>query len=178
MAFTHLASVVAIEAIALAASTRYVPGEWEPIMELFSGILVLGVGLWMLSRSRSSSRHPHPHHHHPSRVNEGPIETAGIVTLGISGGIVPCPAAIVILLVAISTGRLVEGLLVVLSFSIGLTAALIALGLLVRKAASAVVRWMGSESKAAEVLPKLSAGFIALLGLVMTVRFRLRTPIN
>jgi ABC-type nickel/cobalt efflux system permease component RcnA len=175
-AFTHLTSVVIIAALALAASTRYAAEEWEPVLGFFSGVTVLVVGLWMLSKSR----HPLPHSHppaHPSFLFSGESErpgTVGIVTLGVSGGIVPCPAAIAILLMAIATGQLMKGLFVVVSFSIGLTVALIGLGLFACRATSLVVRWMGSESKVTATLPTLSALFVSLVGLGLTVRASFR----
>ncbi len=48
-AVTHLASVVAIAVVTLAASARYFPGDWEPLLGLLSGVTILAVGLWMLS---------------------------------------------------------------------------------------------------------------------------------
>ena len=54
----------------------------------------------------------------------------GLVALGVSGGIVPCPAALVVLLSALSLNRVGFGLLLIVAFSVGLAAVLIATGLL------------------------------------------------
>ena len=80
--------------------------------------------------------HPHGEHHHsheeehhghsheiPSKVTLG-----SLLTLGISGGIVPCPGALVILLLAVALHRIAFGLLLLVAFSVGLAAILIAIG--------------------------------------------------
>ncbi|MBV9469916.1 MAG: hypothetical protein JOZ57_11795, partial [Abitibacteriaceae bacterium] len=80
--------------------------------------------------------HHHDHHHHGGHghhhhVPEGPITAKTLIALGISGGIVPCPEALVVLLAAIKLQRIFYGMLLITAFSIGLAAALIAIGLLV-----------------------------------------------
>ena len=52
------------------------------------------------------------------------------MALGVSGGIVPCPAALVVLLSAVSMQRIGLGLLLIVAFSVGLAAVLIVIGLL------------------------------------------------
>ncbi|MEJ7653734.1 MAG: sulfite exporter TauE/SafE family protein [Chloroflexia bacterium] len=52
-----------------------------------------------------------------------------LVALGVSGGLVPCPSALVLLLSAISLGRLGFGLVLVIAFSLGLAGVLTGIGL-------------------------------------------------
>ena len=54
-----------------------------------------------------------------------------IALVGISGGILPCPDALAILLIAVAAGNILSGLLIVVAFSTGLAAILIGLGLLI-----------------------------------------------
>lgn len=54
-----------------------------------------------------------------------------LLTLGITGGIIPCPSALVVLLVAVNTNQVALGLLLIVAFSLGLASVLTALGLAV-----------------------------------------------
>jgi nickel/cobalt exporter len=70
-----------------------------------------------------------PHTHLPA---DGQRVTLGsLLTLGITGGIIPCPSALVVLLVAINTNQVALGLLLIVAFSMGLASVLTALGLVV-----------------------------------------------
>jgi ABC-type nickel/cobalt efflux system permease component RcnA len=70
--------------------------------------------------------HGHGHSHAPPRPG-----WRGIVALGVAGGIVPCPTALVVMLGAIALDRAVIGLVMVTAFSLGLAAVLTGVGLLV-----------------------------------------------
>ena len=92
-----------------------------------------------------------------------------LLALGITGGIVPCPGALVILLVAVALHRVGFGLAVLLSFSLGLATILIAIGVLMVKARPLMERFTG-EGRWIQRLPVVSAAVIMLVGLVMAVR--------
>ncbi|WP_084201325.1 HoxN/HupN/NixA family nickel/cobalt transporter [Geobacter pickeringii] len=103
----------------------------------------------------------HGHHHHGDR-SLGPM---GLLLLGISGGIVPCPAALAILLASASVGNLGKGLAMVLVFSVGLAFSLVAIGLAVVNGARVAGRFMDTERYA----PKIafaSALVVTLIGVV------------
>jgi nickel/cobalt exporter len=85
--------------------------------------------------------------------------------LGISGGLVPCPAAIAILLAAVGAGRLGEGLTYILLFSLGLAVVLIAVGLAVLGAGRLANRFLDARRFARKV-SIASAAVITLLGLI------------
>jgi nickel/cobalt exporter len=69
--------------------------------------------------------HDHDHDHHiPDRVT-----LRDLLVLGISGGMVPCPEALGIMLIAIGLNRILLGLGMVVAFSFGLAAVLIAIGI-------------------------------------------------
>lgn len=83
--------------------------------------------------------------------------------LGISGGIVPCWDAIVILLVGLSADLLARALVLLLAFSAGLASVLIVLGLVVVYARGfAASRW--GESRLMKSLPLISAATVTALG--------------
>jgi ABC-type nickel/cobalt efflux system permease component RcnA len=110
----------------------------------------------------------HGHHHH---VPEGPVSLRALVALGVSGGIVPCPAALVVLLSAIAGRQVGLGLLLIVAFSIGLAAVLIAIGLLVVYARRLVAGFDRTGLEGALVhrwLPLTSATVMTVAGFVIT----------
>ena len=75
--------------------------------------------------------HEHAHHSH-EHSHELPAEGVtwrSLLGLGISGGLVPCPDAIAILLVAVAINRIPFGMLLIVAFSLGLALVLIAIGI-------------------------------------------------
>lgn len=65
-----------------------------------------------------------------------------LLTLSIAGGILPDPAALAILLAALSTGRIVLGLVTVLVFSLGFAAALVVVGVVAAQVGRRVFSWL------------------------------------
>lgn len=88
----------------------------------------------------------------------------GLVVLGISGGIVPCWDAILMLLVAVSTNLLWLALPMLLAFSAGLAGVLIAIGILVVRVKGFAGSYWG-QSRLFRALPIVSAGLVTALGL-------------
>ncbi len=117
--------------------------------------------------------HPHtptpPHTHLPPGANGSPVTWRSILALGISGGILPCPSALVVLLAAIALGRIGFGLVLVLTFSLGLAGVLTLIGLMFVYAGRFFER-LQMESKLVKLIPAASALFITLAGLGITLR--------
>jgi nickel/cobalt exporter len=67
-----------------------------------------------------------------------------LITLSIAGGILPDPAALAILLAALSTGRVVLGLVTVLVFSLGFALTLVAVGIVAAQIGQRVLGWLDS----------------------------------
>ena len=97
------------------------------------------------------------------RHEEGRLGLAGLAMLGISGGIVPCPAALALLLASLSVGDLGRGLVLVLIFSSGLALALVAIGLLVVNSVRASARFVDTERYAPRIA-LASALLVTLVG--------------
>jgi ABC-type nickel/cobalt efflux system permease component RcnA len=91
-----------------------------------------------------------------------------LVALAVSGGILPSPTALVVLLAAISAHRLGYGLALIVAFSLGLAAALIGIGVLALRARTLVRHHFGG--RVASVLPILSAAVIVGFGVYFLVR--------
>ncbi len=116
---------------------------------------------------------PGPRHRHHHHAPDGPVSLRALVALGVSGGIVPCPAALVVLLSAVAMGRIGLGLLLIVAFSVGLAAVLIAIGLLVVYARSLAARLGRTGVDGPLVrrwLPLTSAAVITVSGVVITVQ--------
>jgi nickel/cobalt transporter (NicO) family protein len=93
----------------------------------------------------------------------------GLVAVGVSGGLLPCPTALVVLLAAISLHRVGYGLLLIVAFSVGLAAVVSGIGILAVSAKRVFgrLRFDGAFIRA---LPAVSAVVIICLGVAMTVR--------
>lgn len=83
------------------------------------------------SHEQVEEKHRHHRHDEHSKEKKNPWE---LFMLGISGGIIPCPAAIAMLLAAIAAGKIAQGLSVTLFFSLGLGAVMMSIGVLLSQA--------------------------------------------
>jgi nickel/cobalt transporter (NicO) family protein len=71
--------------------------------------------------------HGHDHYNHHGRAQ---VSRRGLVGMGIAGGLVPSPSALVVLLSAIALGRTTFGVILVLAYGLGMAATLTVAGLL------------------------------------------------
>jgi ABC-type nickel/cobalt efflux system permease component RcnA len=123
----------------------------------------------MDSSHQHEHAHLHPHHHDIFGRHIDDAATAvplrGLVALGVSGGIVPCPAALVVLLSALSLNRAGFGLFLIVAFSAGLASVLVAFGLAVVYARGLVGRRLQLENSiAVKWLPLTSSAVITIAG--------------
>jgi nickel/cobalt exporter len=163
------------------------PEDLYPWLNLVSGLLVLVVGGAVLRarlRRRGTKRHSHGHNHahghdhdhghhhhgHGHHHHHTPEELSwrGLIAMGASAGLIPCPSALVVLLGAIAQSQIALGMLLIVAFSAGLAATLTALGLAVVLATRAVGRlkvpgWLGRG------VPVASALLIVGVGCVLTI---------
>ena len=193
--FTHTFSVIALGIIMLVAESYLVPEDIVPWLSLFSGILIAGIGAWLLTKNmkqyysggtRSNGHgHDHPHDHDHDQDHDHDHDHGhdhshshvlsertgfwGLLSLGISGGIVPCVDALIGLLFAISLNKLVWGLIILSAFSLGLAAVLVAIGVLMVMAKPLIGRFTG-EGIWLQRLPIISAAVVILLGVVLAFK--------
>ena len=109
----------------------------------------------------------------PPGANGMPVTWRSLLGLGVSGGLLPCPAALVLLLAAVSLGRVGFGMLLVIVFSLGLAAVLITVGLLFIKGGRLLAR-IPKVSMVGRWLPAASALIICLVGVVISVQAALQ----
>ncbi|MBA3945653.1 MAG: high-affinity nickel-transporter [Herpetosiphonaceae bacterium] len=161
---THTLGVFVLGLLTLYASRYVLPEQLYPWLSVLSGALVVIMGLSLLrqrlaavwpgrtarvtpdheheSNDLQSYGHvhgPNTHTHLPPRANSGSLTWRNLLALGISGGLLPCPSALVVMLGAIALGRIGLGLLLIIAFSIGLAGVLTGIGLLFVHGG----RWLG-----------------------------------
>jgi ABC-type nickel/cobalt efflux system permease component RcnA len=90
-----------------------------------------------------------------------------LFALGVTGGIVPCPAALVVLLSAVALRRVGFGLFLIVAFSAGLAAVLIAIGILMVYAGKLMARYRTDSPLITRWLPLTSSAVIGILGMAI-----------
>src|SRR3984885_3543627 len=182
----HTAGVYLLGALTLYASRYIVPEQLYPWLGAISGLSVAGVGIFIFLRHWTGETGEHSHvpgerHSHwflssfrrAAASDSGPAERAlslrELLMLGITGGIVPCPAALVVLLSAFSLHRIGFGLFLITAFSLGLAAVLVIVGLTMVYAKRAMSSRVRPGSTALRCLPFLSSAFMVALGIGITV---------
>ncbi|HEY7913804.1 MAG TPA: sulfite exporter TauE/SafE family protein, partial [Blastocatellia bacterium] len=192
---THTIGIFALGLVTLFASQYVLADRLLPILSLVSGAIILAIGLSLflrrlriavspaaLTHSHDHSHHEHahggkPHSHLPRGADDSRISWRGLLALGISGGLMPCPSALVVLLSAISLHRVAYGLLLVIAFSLGLAATLTAVGLLFLYAGR-FLKQRASYPRLTRILPAASALIITSIGAVITFEALSRAGID
>jgi ABC-type nickel/cobalt efflux system permease component RcnA len=171
---THTIGVFALGIVALGLSAAILPEDLFPWLELASGLLVLLVGAGVLRARVRAARHARAHHHghahdHHDHDHDHDLTRRGVIAMGASAGLIPCPSALVVLLGAVAQHQVALGLLLIVAFSAGLAATLTALGIAVVHASRLTAR-MRPASRLLAVLPAASAVVIVGVGAMLTVR--------
>ena len=92
------------------------------------------------------------------------VTTGQIVMFGLTGGLIPCPASITVLLLCLQLKKIVLGASLVLCFSIGLALTMVASGALAALSVrQAEKRWSGF-GEIARKAPYLSSALILIVG--------------
>ena len=180
---THTAGVLLLGVVL--STTRAVASERVyPWLGLASGLLLAAVGVGLLVRARTGhshghdhdhphgSAHGHPHDHHAAAPPPG---RRGLVVLGLAGGLVPSPSAVVVLLGGIAIGRAWFGVALVLAYGLGMAATLTGVGLLLARLRARMDRRLrlpgGSLlARLGRLLPAVTASVIVLVGLGLAIQ--------
>jgi ABC-type nickel/cobalt efflux system permease component RcnA len=175
---THTSSVLGV-ALILRLVGRELQDKLSTGIALMSGLLVASLGAFLLlARLRGSMRQQSCAHdpgagseacgHAATNVEpavQGP-GWASLVTLGVSGGAMPCPDAIALLFIATAKGQVEQAVYLLLSFSAGLASALVLVGILAVKLRGFVASPMGS-GRIVQSLPIVSAAAIFAVGVYL-----------
>jgi ABC-type nickel/cobalt efflux system permease component RcnA len=175
---THTLTVFLLGLAVLYASFHVNLNRISLQLEVASAVLITAIGVWLLYRRLGLGAHGHEHHHphghehhhhhgehhHPHTPSRPGL--ASLLSLGISGGLVPCPEALALLILSVSAQQVGFGLVLLAVFSFGLAAVLIAIGSAMVLAGPAMTRLAPGE-KLARWLPVAGAFVVAALGVVM-----------
>src|SRR6202167_2010936 len=218
----HSRGIVLIGVLASLGSTWLRPQRIEAYLAIVVGIMVIGLGLWMLWAQRDlvalamgepgdgagrTDAHAHDHDHMPDHdhdhmpdhghdrphshghgesvvwhshgfgkvhshrldvVAENRPKLPVLLALGIAGGLLPDPAALALLLGALSSGKLLLGLVTVVVFSIGFAMTLVVVGIVAAKVGEKVLDWLASIWMIR--LQIATSLLIVAMGVVLTVR--------
>lgn len=192
---THTLGVFALGLVTLAASRYILPEQLFPWLSLLSGLLVMAMGasllrhrLLLIKRGPAVADHDHSgdywnHEHGPDTHVHVPASAGGklswssLLALGVSGGLLPCPSALVVLLGAISLGRIGFGVSLIVAFSAGLAGVLTGIGLLMlygTRLTERLGRRLGGGGgllrRGLRWAPLASAGVVTAFGLVLAAR--------
>jgi len=185
----HTGSVIVVAAVLWGAYGDAVPGSTQGVLQFLGGLLVAGVGAWLLLRRlagkadhfhlfaghhhhHGDGHHHHhhgnhDHHHHHGPPPENAKSTAGwtrLLLMGLGGGLIPCWDAVLLLLAATALNRVGFAIPLLFAFSAGLGAVLVALGVGVVYAHKAGAVKFG-ESRWFRYLPMASAALLLAIGL-------------
>ncbi|RKS73940.1 ABC-type nickel/cobalt efflux system permease component RcnA [Motilibacter peucedani] len=124
----------------------------------------------------SPEAEPEPHPHSHDEVDEKP-RRSGLVAMGLAGGLVPSPTAVVVLLGAVATGHWWLGVVLVVAFGLGMAVTLTAVGIAVATAGERLTLAGTGTSRLARAAgpvlrwaPALAAVGVCTLGVVVVVR--------
>jgi nickel/cobalt transporter (NicO) family protein len=193
---THTAGVFALGLVTLYLSQYILPEQLFPWLSLVSGLLVVAIGFSLFGQrlralikgAPSSAAHGHAHSHErdhhlhlhdhdhshshdhlPPGAHGAPVTWRSLLALGISGGILPCPSALVVLLSAIALQRVGFGLLLIVAFSLGLASVLTGIGIALVHAGRLFER-IPTRGRLVHALPVASALLITLAGVGITLQ--------
>jgi len=173
VATMHTVSVLLVGAVLAATQRAAIGPALDTAIPVAAAVAVTLVGIGMLRRTRQRQRVPagghHHDHDHALAAAVAPLSRAGIAAIATAGGLLPSPAAVLVLLTTLALGRPVVGILLVLSFGIGLAATLTAIGLLVLRGRAAVdsAAERPRLGRLAATLPMLSAVAVTTGGVVL-----------
>lgn len=192
---TILVFIVALSGMYFLGGKFYAEAT-EPYFQLVSGILIIVIAIWMLFRTwkyQYNFNKIHSHHHeadletvnivsqkyqdsHEFKHAEGirrhftnkEITTGQIILFGFTGGLIPCPASITVLLLCLQLKKIALGLILVLGFSIGLAATMVFTGVVASLSVKHIERRWSGFSKIARYVPYLSGILILVVGLYVS----------
>ncbi len=187
---THTLGVFALGIVMYFASAYILPERIMPYLSFASGLLVLFIGLTLFkNRLFSILGYETGGHHHGAEAHDhddlaenfththgGSTHThvppqkvtwGNLLALGISGGLLPCPSALVLMLAAININRIGYGIVLTLVFSLGLAATLTAVGLVFLYGGRIFDSPTLSNNRIVKTVPVFSAFVITCVGAVI-----------
>ena len=125
----------------------------------------------MATRPVAHSHGGRAHTHAP--LPDGPLSWKALVGMGVAGGLVPSPSALLVLLSATALGRAWFGVVLVVAYGVGMAVTLTVAGLLLLRAQALLDRrgWTTGRGRSlARLLPLGTAAVVVLVGVGLVVR--------
>jgi len=190
-AISHSLVVWILAALGLWLGNELIGETAEPYLHMIGGAIVVLMSVWMIWRVRMEARghgHDHDHDHghahdhgcgcghsHDGKaeakklLNDGKVGTWQIMLFGLTGGLLPCPASIAVLLVCLQLKEFTLGAAMVGAFSVGLALTLVSVGVVAAWGRGRIERMYGAgrAETLARVLPMASAALMLVLGGIM-----------
>jgi nickel/cobalt exporter len=168
LTFAHTIGVILL-GLVLFFAAGFVSETIYPCITLLSGVAIAIIGARTLKAYMHQCAHKHEHSHAHVISGTHPLRFSNAVVAAMSGGIAPCPAAIVVLLAALRIHQLPYGLLLIVVFSLGLATVLSGVGLGVVRGAAWLARRSAYE-RIAPLAPLFSALVISSIGAWMVAQ--------
>ncbi len=199
-ALSHTVIIWLLAGLALKYGSHWNVEQTEPYFLLISGLIVVGMAVWTIMRLREEHGHHHHHHHHDEgehghehhhdhdglededaharahaaeiqkRFANRQVTTGQIVIFGLTGGLMPCPAAVSILIVCLQVKQFSLGFGIVAAFSLGLAITMISVGVLASWGFKKLAEKAGWFSRVAARAPYVSSYLLIALGLAFAWR--------
>ena len=196
---SHTAVIWVLALIGLHYSGQFNAEQTEPYFQLATGVLVIGMAIWMFARTHRDLRaakphhhdhdhhHAHDHHHHDDaeaqdahaqhhaeqieqRFANRQVTTGQIILFGLTGGLLPCPAAFAVLLVCLQLKQFTLGFALVVAFSVGLAITLVTVGAVAALSVRHAAKHIKGFSELARKAPYVSSTVMVLIGLWVAVQ--------
>jgi nickel/cobalt exporter len=183
--FTHTCTVFLLGLGVLFFQQYVVPEKIIPVLGAVSGLSIVVVGMSLLYRRTQAllaggHHHDHDHDHGSGLVHThggsthshaiaGEITPGNLIALGVGGGMVPCPSALILMLSAIALGRPGFGLVLLIGFSSGLALVLMGIGAMALYARHLLPDGRkAGQHPAVRLIPVFSSVVVIVLGLTIT----------
>lgn len=180
---THTAGVFAFGLLVLFASRYILPEKLYPWLGVMSGMLVVLIGFslfrghltsWLQRNQPATEEEDEGYHTHfgvgHTHTPNPQMSWRNLLALGVSGGLLPCPSALILLLSAVALQKVGFGLVLIVAFSLGLASVLTGIGLAMVYAGKLFSRLPTRQTGLLRLLPAASALFITIAGIGITVK--------
>jgi nickel/cobalt exporter len=173
LTLTNLNQLIEKTKFVVRTSVRKKPRNKVLTTNLEEPVNLLNRGTWEREFKPVKPDISHHYHHHgdgrlhshlPPGADGDPITWKSLLLLGISGGLLPCPSALVMLLSASALGNVGLGMTLVVAFSLGLALVLSAIGLILVYAKRNFDK-LPKQIAAVKFMPAISAVLVMFLGL-------------
>lgn len=192
---SHTAIIWILAFVGLHYSSRLNVEELEPYFQIVTGIVVIGLAVWMLYRTKQAQKEIHHHdydHGHKHNELEGVefgdaherahaiemqkqltnqrVTTWQIILFGLTGGLLPCPSALAVLLVCLQLKKVTLGFALVLGFSIGLAVTLVTVGTIAAISVKHASKRFKGFGEFARKVPYASSMILILFGFLVAMQ--------